>query len=236
MEDYIILIFIGVIAIVILISSFFNKKAVVKRKLKQAKHKRISEFLNDDTARITGIVELVGEPLVAPLSKRICAYYHVLVEIKKSTGNNRRWQTHIEEEESGKFLIKNEFGYAYINANKIKSYIVKDKNYSSGFFNDAKKHLENYLASHGKESEGLLGFNKTLRYKEGILEPDEKVAVLGKGQWKDAEVLGLPEKYGRVLEMSNYIKNEVYLSDDPDTTSNKKQKSIFSKIIDILTK
>jgi len=234
MEDYIVLFFFGVIVIVILIVSFFNKKAVVKRKLKQAEHKKISEFLNDDTARITGTVELVGEPLVAPLSKRICAYYHVLVEIKKSTGNNRRWQTHIEEEESGKFLIKDEFGYAYINANKIKSYIVKDKNYSSGFFNDAKKHLENYLASHGKESEGLLGFNKTLRYKEGILEPNEKVAVLGKGQWKDAESLGLPEEYRMVLEITSYYNKAVYLSDDVSTTSTKAKKSFLQKIIDIL--
>lgn len=234
MEDYIVLIFFGVIVIVILIVSFFNKKAVVKRKLKQAEHKGISQFMEGDVAKITGNVQLVGEPLVAPLSKRKCSYYYVHVERKKSSGDHSNWHTYIEEEVSGKFLIKDEIGYAYINDPKVKSYIIQDKNYSSGFLNDAEKHLENYLASHGKESEGLLGFNKKLRYKEGILESDEKVAVLGKGHWKHAESLGLPEEYRMVLEITGYDNKAVYLSDDVSTTSTKAKKSFLQKIIDIL--
>lgn len=119
MEDYIILIFILIVGIVILVSMCFSRKAIVKRRLKQAKHKRISEFLEGDVAKITGKVELVGEPLVAPLSKRICSYYYIHVEQKKSSGKNSHWRTYIEEEVSGNFLIKDEFGYALINAPKI---------------------------------------------------------------------------------------------------------------------
>lgn len=233
MEDYLVLIF--VFGIVILISSFFSKKAIVKRKLKQAKHKRISEFLDGDVAKITGTVELINEPLIAPLSKRKCSYYYVHIE-RKNSSKNSTWQTYIEEEVSGNFLIKDEFGYACIKAPNVKSYIVQDKNYSSGFLNDTKQHLENYLASKGKESVGLLGFNKTLRYNEGILEPNEKVAVFGKGQWKDAKSLDLSEDYRMVLEITGYDNKAVYISDDLSTTSTKSKRSFARKIIDILTR
>ena len=74
-------------------------------------------------------------------------------------------KTIIEEEISNKFLIKEETSYAFINDKRIKSYIVQDESYSTGFFSDATENLENYLNSKGYKSEGSWGFNKTLRYK-----------------------------------------------------------------------
>ena len=60
--------------------------------------------------------------------------------------------------------------------------------------------------------------NRTIRYKEGVLEKDERIAVLGKGEWKEVGQLGLPEKYGKVLEIRSSDEEAIYLSDDPDTT------------------
>lgn len=99
----------------------------------------------------------------------------------------------------------------------MKKYIVKDKNYSSGFLHDATERLEKYLNRKGFQSQGFLGFNKALRYREGILENREKVAVFGKGIWKDAVSLNLPKKYGRVLEIVSFNEDAVYLSDDEAT-------------------
>lgn len=96
-----------------------------------------------------------------------------------------------------------------------------DKSYNSGFLNDASENLEKYLNSKGYDSEGFLGFNKTLRYKEGILENGEQIAVYGKGERKDASALNLPDKDGKVLEISASKDIAVYLSDNPDTTLKK---------------
>ncbi len=216
-----------VFVIIIIISSFFSKKAKIKRKLKKAEFKNIGNFKEGEIAKIVGNVEFVDDPLIAPLSKRKCAYYYIHVEKKVSSGKRSHWKTIIEEELSCKFLIRDGSNYAFINDQKRKCYIVQDKSFSSGFLNDATDHLENFLRSRGYESEGFLGFNKTLRYKEGILESEEEIAVFGKGKWKYAEQLELPKKYRRVLEITSSEGVPIYLSDDPDTTLRNVKKSDF---------
>lgn len=78
--------------------------------------------------------------------------------------------------------------------------------------------MESFLSCKGIDTTGLFGFNKTLRCKEGILGKDEEIAVYGHGEWKEAKELGLPEKYGQVLEITATGEEAIYLSDDPETT------------------
>ncbi|MCU4157024.1 hypothetical protein J1N10_13625 [Carboxylicivirga sp. A043] len=218
METTVIILVIAGIAIFALIIIFFNNKAVIKRKLKKAERKRLSEFIDGESARVVGTIECFGTPLTAPLSGRKCAHYYILVEQERSSGKSSSWHTLIEEEVSGDFVIRDGANRASIQGPTVKSYIVQDRKYKSGLFNDASQNLERYLKQKGHESENMLGFNKTLRYKEGILEQGEKVAVYGKGVWKSAESLNLPEAFGRVLEIQSTSEEAVYLSDDPDTT------------------
>ena len=231
MKQYgIFIVIIIVIGIIFLYNYFFSKKSKIKRKLKKAEFKSIGDFKDTEIAKIVGNVVFIDQPLIAPLSNRACSYYYILVEKKVSSGKNSHWKTIIEEEVSSKFLIKDGESYAFINDNKIECHIVQDKSFSSGFFNDATENLEKYLKSKGYESEGLLGFNKTLRYKEGILESDEKIAVFGKGIWTDASTIELPEKYEKVLEITSTEEVPIYLSDDPDTTlKNVKKNNSLSK-------
>ncbi|MBI3134646.1 MAG: hypothetical protein HYZ14_08250 [Bacteroidetes bacterium] len=196
---------------------YFSKKAVVRRNLKKAAGKKISQFFNGDIAKVVGQVEFVGEPLSAPLSGRPCAYYHVLVEQHVSNGKNSHWKKLVEEEISGTFVIRDGKHTAFVDQAQIKTYLVQDKTYNSGFLNDASIALDQYLSRHGHKSTGLLGLNKTIRYKEGVLENGELMAVVGKGEWKEARELHLPESYGRILHISATDEHPVYLSDDPET-------------------
>lgn len=196
---------------------YFNRKTIVKRKLKKATGKKISDFVTGDIAKVVGKVEIVGVPLIAPLSGRPCAYYYVLVEQEKSYGRSSSWETLIEEEVGGEFVIRDGRYRAHINSDNIKSYLVQDREYSSGFGEDASDILEKYLQDHGEKSEGLFNFNKKIRYKEGVLEQDEFMAVIGRGEWKNASQIKLPESYGRVLSIDSTEEEPVYLSDDPDT-------------------
>ncbi|WP_197092839.1 hypothetical protein [Labilibaculum euxinus] len=218
MEPVFFFIIFAIIVTVLLSAVFFSKKAIIKRKLKKSELRKIADFKDGELARIVGTVEFVDAPLLSPLSNRECSYYYVHIEQKVASGNSSKWKTIIEEEISNKFLIREETSYAFINDDRIKSYIVQDESYSTGFFTDAPQNLENYLNSKGVKSESSWGFNKTLRYKEGILEQGEKVAVFGKGEWKNAASVNLPEKYGRILTITSSTEDAVYLSDDPDTT------------------
>ena len=221
MEPIIFFILFIVIIAIIVISRLFSKKAIIKSKLKKAGQKKIADFKSGEIAKIVGNVEFVDDPLIAPLSKRRCSYYYVLVQQQVSSGKSSHWKTIVEEEVSGKFVIREDDQCAFINDNNLKCYIVQDRNYSSGFMHDAEENLEEYLNSKGHKSEGFLGMNKTLRYKEGVLEDGEEIAVFGKGEWKNASMLNLPEKYGRVLEIASTHSEAVYLSDDPGTTKKK---------------
>ena len=58
--------------------------------------------------------------------------------------------------------------------------IHKDKHGSSGTFNDAHPRFETFLNEHDESSVGLLGFNKGLKYREGVLEAGEEVYVRGR--------------------------------------------------------
>ena len=158
------------------------------------------------------------KPLIAPLSLRECVHYYIHIEEKRSSGKNSYWKTLIEESNSCNFLIHDGSSFAHISDKNIKSYIVQDRSYTSGFMNDASANLERYLHLKGYESENFLGFNKSMRYKEGVLEIGEEIAVYGKAQWKDVADLFLLEKYDKVLEITSQKDIAIYLRDDPKTT------------------
>jgi len=221
----------AIILIILIIIPFalFNKEARLKRKLKKAPLIEISDFREGQIAKIVGEVEFIDSHLFSPLSMRKCTYYYVHIEQKVSSGKSTRWKTIVEEEVSCKFLIKQGKYVAYINDNNIKSHIVQDRYFSSRIFNEPTPTIKKYLRSKGVSNENFLGMNKTLRYKEGILEHGERVAVLGKGEWKTASSLDLPEIYNRVLEVTSESDHAIYLSDDPDTTRDT-NKNEFDKL------
>ncbi len=206
-----------IVGVAIFLGAYFNKKATIKRKLRKAPVKRVFSFVNGEVAKLVGKVELVDEPLVAPLSNRKCSYYHILVEQQVSSGKSSHWKKLIEEEVSCKFVIRDGNSHAFIQGKDLKSHIIDDRKYRSGFLQDATEGLERYLNRHGYKSENVLGLNKTIRYKEGVLEKEEEVAVMGKGEWKEAGMIDLPDYYGRVLVVSATEDDFVYLSDDPAT-------------------
>lgn len=195
---------------------FFTDKARTRRKLLKFPIKKISEFKSGEIAKIAGKIEIIGEPLISPLSKRKCAYYHVKITQKKYGANGSYWKTIVDKEFSGTFVIKDGNDYAYIDRGNIKSYITLDKNYSSGLGKDAHPVLEAYLKSQGYSSEGIFGLNNTISYKEGVFDIGERIAVLGKGEWRDAKEAGLPVHYKKVLAISQIKGKYIYMSDDTD--------------------
>jgi hypothetical protein len=205
-----------VILLVILCAFYFSRSAIVKRRLRKTPLRRISECRAGEVVRISGTIFPAGKTLVAPLSGRKCVYYHILVEKHVQRGKHSHWIDLIEEEKAGDVVIKDGDNYAIIKTEAVKSHIIPDQKYASGLFKDAGKELEAYLQQHGEDSTGFLGFNNTLRFKEGILEEGEQITVAGTATWKRRDEIRLQIPLYKVLVIGPDHDDQVYLTDDPD--------------------
>jgi hypothetical protein len=198
----------AVILVLIIIGFFFGKETVIKRKLRKVPRKPIAAFNNGELGKLVGNVEFYDNPLIAPLSGRRCAYYHVVVKEYRRRGKSGSWVTIVDKFQSTPFILREGEHYALVPAENLHAVLEKDGKFTSGTFNDASPQLQNFLQSHGLKSTGLFGLNRKLRYLEGIFEENESVAVLGHGYWEAEGSTTLIMKPG---------KDPIYVSDVPNT-------------------
>lgn len=210
-------IFIGVLLIIgtiIFISYYYGNKAKILRALKKLDPSSIIHAKENQSVKIIGKISTNNTFLISPLSQRKCVYYKVHVEKNVSRGKSSHWETIIEDSQANDFLIESQGENAYVKMQNYKSHLIEDSEFKSGTFNDATPKLKEYLNSFGKESEGFLGFNKNIRYKEGILEINEAVAVKGIANWKDPKELNIKDNYSKILVLSGNINDHLILTDD----------------------
>lgn len=217
-QIYLVAIFIVIIAAVFILGWYFSKKAKVKRLLKKTPNMRIGEFLGGETGRVTGQVKFAGETIVAPLTGRKCAYYHVEVQEYRSSGKSGHWYTIINEERAGDIIMHDGTNYCMIGKGTLKSYLHMDANYNSGTFKNATPELEAFLVSRGYKSTGLLGLNKSIRYKEGILEENEVFTAAGTGTWTTGRPSNVNLPGSRYLLLGPMPDGCIYLTVDQKMT------------------
>lgn len=167
----------AVIGGVALAASYFSKERRIKRAIGKVQHMPIRQITGGGLVRAQGVVHCL-DTLTAPLSGRVCAYFEVIVEEKVTTGKSSRWRTVIREIEERDFLIDDGTGRARIEMVAVRAAVTKDLHWSSGTFTEPTPELERFLQRHGQRGQGWV-FNRTLRYREGAIEPGEMVAVVG---------------------------------------------------------
>jgi hypothetical protein len=219
MDQLSIILIFGCIAAVVGIGFwYFSKEQRIKRALRNLRPTPIRQIASPGLVKVQGIVQTL-DTLTAPLSGRPCAYFEVLVEERISSGKSSHWRTVIREVEERDFLIDDGTGRARIEMVAVQAAITKDGHWSSGTFNDATPQLEEFLARHGQRSEGWL-FNRTMRYREGVIEVGEEVAVVG---FAELEIDPEPSTSGagyRDAPMRPVVRGQLeglYVSDDPTT-------------------
>ena len=198
-----------------LLSYYFSKKNRMLREFKKTRKKSINSIKRNEYAKIIGKAKHVGEPLVAPLSGRKCVYYHVVVEVK----GDKSWRKIIDDVKSQDFFISAASEMAIVKTSNLRAdskyiHLVKDFSKNSGFRKDAPENLEAYLKKHGKKSTGMFGVNKQMRYREGVIEIDENIAVKGMAEW---ESLNEPIKgysYSKILTLTGK-KQKLLVTDEP---------------------
>lgn len=203
------------ILVAILFYTYYTSRQVsIKRKLRNTGLKNIAEVVDGEEVRISGTVKILGKSLVAPLSLRKCAYYHVFIEQRIQSGKNLRWYTLIDEELAGDIVIYDGLNYAYIDTSFVKTYLFQDRTYNSGFLNNASETLLNYLQKKNLSGENWLGLNKRLRYKEGVLEDGETLEVSGFAKWMKTSDTHLKIRTSRILVLTPNEKTPVHFTDD----------------------
>lgn len=166
------------------------------RALRAAPRVRIADAPDGQLVRIVGQLRAPEAALSAPLSGRACTHYEIVVEEHVKRGKSSSWRTLFRESETRDFSLDDGGGTAIVETDHLEVALVQDHHQRSGTFEDASPALEALLARHGHSSTGLLGFNRTIRYREGVLEPGEEVSVLGWARWEDDPEAGLDPSRG----------------------------------------
>ncbi|MCA6361411.1 MAG: hypothetical protein IM638_00100 [Bacteroidetes bacterium] len=207
------IVIIAVVALLIFLAWYFGEKTTVFRNIRKHQPQQVSSFREGEAGRVQGKVVFHGQTLRAPLSGRECSYYRVIVEEYRSSGKSGHWHKVIDDVKAGLVLLHDGSGYALINAESARCFIVPDANFNSGTFKDAPAHIEEYLKTHAKKSTGIFGWNKSMRYKEGLLEEGEVVNVAGKAVWRDAKSLGFQLPVDKILVFSAEQDAKLYFTD-----------------------
>ena len=206
---------------------YFNKKAVILRKLSRTPLKRSNNFKTNEVVTINGKALHVEAPLIAPFSKRKCVFYTMTIEQKKSSGKNSYWDTIISEEKIQTFFIENNGDFVIVeptkNPKNYYSYLVQDKTAQSGTFNDPTPKFKALLEHYNIDSENFFGFNKGLRYSEGIIEIGEQLTVAGVSKWKQLKE-PLPEyPYTKIAALVSNDKQKLIITDLPEAKKQSKK-------------
>ncbi|MEM6516923.1 MAG: GIDE domain-containing protein [Bacteroidota bacterium] len=214
---YIFLIALLVMGIIAFLSYYFSGKQVIIRTLSKIKLKPTSSLKTNELSKVYGKALHVQEPLIAPFTRRKCVFYQMKIQQKVSSGKSSRWKTLVSEEKFQDFFVDTSGDFVIVKPSQHpKNYVcqlVKDRTQNSGTFNDPTPDFQKLLKTYNIKSETFFGFNKRLRYEEGIIEIGEKITVAGIANWKTLNE-PIPEyPYSKIATLESGVKQKIIITD-----------------------
>lgn len=214
MDTILILPFIPIGVLVVGMMWWFSHAALTKRAFASVKVAPIAEAPVGVLIKISGRIALEGgKSLIAPLSRRECAMWSVLVEEQSVTL--------VDERDSVEFIVEDASGRARVAMKPpVEISITSDAHVLSGTFDGRESHLVEFLQARGHSTSRFLGPNRQMRWRERILEPGDSVAIIGVGRREmDPDPLATSGYRGKaqrlVIEFNN--QGPLLISDDPST-------------------
>ncbi|MBZ0237593.1 MAG: E3 ubiquitin ligase family protein [Deltaproteobacteria bacterium] len=219
MEALVVLAVVAGVAIVAA-SLVWNEKARIRRELRGAPRVDIADLREGRTGRVVGRVG-EGETLQAPFTGRSCVFYEATVEEYRSSGKTGSWRQVVREAVGVPFVLDDGTGRAIVDPRGARVAVDIDMTTRSGTFDDATPVEEQFLTRHGLRSTGWV-FNKSFRYREGVIEIGETIAVMGQGvREPDPDAVGKVGGYRSGpptrLRLGGSARHPILLSDAPDT-------------------
>lgn len=218
--------FVVVFILVGTLAWYFSAKQKVKRILTKLTDKKIISLKSNQFSRITGKTISINEPFLAPLSKRKCVFYQIIIEQETGDEDSSSWKTLIEEERFQEFLLEQNGEYALVELQQYPQnflcHLVVDKKTTSGSFKKPSPKFEELLRHYNIKSTGFFGFNKQLRYKEAIIEIGEKITVAGRVQHKAIDFKIPDYNYSKIVALQSTEKQKIIITDLPNIASKKR--------------
>lgn len=215
-----------VFIILVIIINYFSAKQKIIRVLSKLPKQNVGSLKPNRFSKISGKVAPIKTPLIAPYSKRKCVFYTLKIEQRKRTGKQKRWRTIHKEEAVQDFLVATKGDYVLIQPNQnpkdYLSYLVVDRKTSLGTFDEPSIKFNHLLKQYNINSANFFGFNKQLRFHEGIIEIDESVTVAGivKRNTLTTPIEGY--NYSKIISLVSTEKQKLIITDLPNIKSTRK--------------
>jgi len=211
-------VFLGTAAVYAGVRWYFGREQRLKRRIKELPLSSIGDTPERQDVRVSGRLAYLGDraPLVAPVSRRPCAAWRIVVRERRGSGKNKRWVTVVEESDSRDFVLEDESGRAIVEGTLVELALEFDGKGGTGLFSGSNPYLEEFLHARGIATRGIV-FDKALQFREGALEAGESVTVAGSGIWEnDPSQRGKGYRdVGKLLRVGAMSDGNLLATDDP---------------------
>lgn len=198
-----------------------SPRQVARRALRTVTRTTIRDAKDGARVKVVGAARSAGAQLVAPFTQRPCFIWQIVVQEYRSSGRSGSWHDLVNESEERDFDVEDATGRAAVKVTTVRLALVEDGTGSAGTFQDASPELARFCAERGIETTGWFGMNKSIRYREAVLEEGETVAVMGVARWESDPSVNPEGGYrsvGKRLVLDAPDDDALVISDMPDTT------------------
>jgi len=156
-----------------------SEEQLLRRWMRAAKRTTIAEAPEGELVRIVGtVVVLEGRTVEAPLSGRPCTYYEALLEKTSDELTFDLWKVAARETGGVAFAIDDGTARAVVDPDLARTILCKDVIGAAGSFALPNEREQAFLARHALPEDAWM-VRRLHRYREGVLEVGERVAVVG---------------------------------------------------------
>lgn len=129
---------------------------------------------------VNGTVAPSDEPLpVAPFTEKPCVYFHYCVEEWRQRGKRGSWVTVREGIGGCRFWLRDDTGQVLVDPAGATVEIPADFRCESRLGKDPPVNVRQFLTREGLSFEGWLGANKSMRFREEHIAPQDTLYVMG---------------------------------------------------------
>ena len=167
-----------------------------------------------------GLVEIFGQVISikervfqSPFTDKECVYYQFTIEEYQSSGKNSHWVTIKKGEQRGLFYLKDDTGMVLIDPTGAKIEARRDFEYQSGLGKDPPEQIIRFLSANNLAHEGFFGLNKTMRYRETIIVPDENLYIMGTAGENPLKIEATENHVDSIMIQKGKYEKQYYISD-----------------------
>jgi hypothetical protein len=190
-------------------SIFFRKKRLIEN-IPTAKIRSIAMGLIEISGQVIPIKERISK---SPFTNRECVYYKFSIEEYRSSGKNSNWVTIKNGEKRNLFYLKDDTGSVLVDPTSATIEARRDFEYQSGLGKDPPEQVIRFLAANNLAHEGFFGLNKTMRYRETIIIPDDTLYIMGTAGENPFNKEAIANHVDSIMIQKGKYEKQYYISD-----------------------